>query len=42
MPQTRFRSGVTAYDTTYGGLLAVPGDLTEHLTDHSGTVPGQV
>jgi hypothetical protein len=34
--------GVTAHHTTYGWLLAVPGDLAEHRTDHLTTVPHAV
>jgi hypothetical protein len=35
-------AGVTAHDTTYGWLLAVPGDLDGHRTDHPATVPDAV
>ena len=34
--------GVTAHHTTYGWLLAVPGDLDGHRTDHPATVPDAV
>jgi hypothetical protein len=35
-------AGVTAHHTTYGWLLAVPGDLDRHRTDHPATVPDAV
>jgi hypothetical protein len=35
-------AGVTAHHTTYGWLLAVPGDLDGHRTDHPATVPDAV
>jgi len=34
--------GGTAYDTRYGWLLSVPGNLTEHRGDHVDSVPDEV
>ncbi|GAA2471068.1 hypothetical protein [Winogradskya humida] len=35
-------AGVTAHHTAYGWLLAVPGDLVRHRTDHPASVPAVV
>jgi len=34
--------GVTAHNTRHGWMLNVPGNLTEHRADYSGTVPDEV